>query len=74
MVRTYRRAGILETPGQWRHSNEWSVRGGLFHSVVCAKTATGKLSTVYDEPARRPRSGAEYQPLVRLRVRYLCMF
>ena len=43
-------------------------------SVVCTKTGAGRLLTVYDEPARRPVSGAEYQPFVRLRVRDLSMF
>ena len=46
----------------------------LFCSVVCAKTGVRKLSTVYDERARRPVPGAEYQPFVRLRVRDLSMF
>ena len=46
----------------------------LFCSVVCTKTGARKLSTVYDERARRPVPGAEYQPFVRLRVRDLSMF
>ena len=47
---------------------------GLFRPVVCAKRAVSKLLTVYDERARRPWPGAEYQPFVRLCVRDLSMF
>ena len=39
-----------------------------------AKTEVGWLLAVYDKRARRPVSGAEYQPFVRLRVRDLSMF
>ena len=46
----------------------------LFRSVVYAKTEVGWLLAVYDKRARRPVSGAEYQPFVRLRVRDLSMF
>ena len=46
----------------------------LFRSVVCTKTGAHKLLAVYDERARRPVPGAEYQPFVRLRVRDLSMF
>ena len=46
----------------------------LFRSVVYAKTEVGRLLAVYDKRARRPVSGAEYQPFVRLRVRDLSMF
>lgn len=46
----------------------------LFRSVVCAKTEVDGLLAVYDERARQPVSGAEYQPFVRLRVRDLSMF
>ena len=47
---------------------------GWFRPVVCTKSAVSKLLTVYDERARRPWPGAEYQPFVRLRVRDLSMF
>ncbi|ERH20175.1 hypothetical protein HMPREF1549_01318 [Actinomyces johnsonii F0510] len=42
--------------------------------MVCAKCSAIVLCSVYYEPARRPWSGAEYQPFVRLCVRDLRMF
>jgi len=46
----------------------------MFWAVVCAKYSAGELLSVYYKPTRRPWSGAEYQPFVRLRVRDLSMF
>jgi len=46
----------------------------MFWAVVCAKYSAGELLSVYYKPTRRPWSGTDYQPLVRLCVRDLRMF